>query len=378
MDKTKVIILITIVVAIFVGIYFLIPSSTPTKVNVVITIFDNQNLNKYSNQVIEKTIEELMINNPTEIDLSLLTASNNSKHRITIKMKPGDAELNWKNEVKKTFEKLLKDSIITTITSESINDLFIQTLQMIKDNGKDEGNYYILTGSFPECYNKTSSLILKNKIIELTKGIQTKSKIIWSVLDTRENEEEILKSLISSNLSSIIDRRIIFDKSRECTEKISQQVFGIFFDKLDNENSKEFINYLKNIFGENIILTIWNDGAQNNKTLNLSKKDSLNLDAIKALSALEKGRWTSIGYLLKQASNNFAQLHDSLTKNLFIIGNLPLESKGNQLDAETWKLLQSIKKLSITIYHSSNFKENETDKTFIEGLKYYKINFRKN
>ncbi len=132
MDKTKITILIAIVIIIFIGIYFLIPSSTPTKINVVITILDNQNLNNYLNQVIEKTIEELMINNPTEIDLSLLTTSNILKHKINIKMKPGDSELNWKHDVKNTLEKLLKDSTMRSITNKSINDLFIQTLHMIK------------------------------------------------------------------------------------------------------------------------------------------------------------------------------------------------------------------------------------------------------
>lgn len=376
MDKTKITILIAIVIIIFIGIYFLIPSSTPTKINVVITILDNQNLNNYSNQVIEKTIEELMINNPTEIDLSLLTTSNILKHKINIKMKPGDSELNWKHDVKNTLEKLLKDSTMRSITNKSINDLFIQTLHMIKDNGKEEGNYFILTGSFPECYDEESSKLLINNINETTKGIQTKSKIIWSVLDTRENEEEILKTLIASNFSSIIDRRIIFNNSRECIERTSQQIYGIFFDRLDYENAKEFINYLKRNFGENIKLTLWNDGPQNNITLTFSKKDSLNLEAIKAFIELKEGRWTSVGYLIKQATNYLSQLQDTSTKNLIIIGNFPMESKGNQLDAETWKLLQSIQNLSITLYRSSNFKENKTDKTFIEGLRYYKINFK--
>lgn len=378
MDKTKIIILITVVVVIFVGIYLLIPSSTPTKINVVITILDNQNLNNYLNQVIEKTIEELMINNPTEIDLSLLTATNIGKHKINMKMKPGDSELNWKNEIKKTFENLLKDSTSTSITNKSINDLFIQTLYMIKDNGIVEGNYFILTGSFPECYDEESSRSLINNINEITKGIHTKSKIIWSVLDTRENEEEILKTLIASNFSNVIDRRIIFNNSRECIEKTSKQIYGIFFDRLNYENAKEFINYLKRNFGENINLTLWNDSPKNNITLTFSKHDSINLDAVKEFIELKEGRWSSIGYLLKQATNYLSQLQDTSTKNLIIIGNFPKESKGNQLDPETWKLLQSIQNLSITLYRTSNFKENKTDKTFIEGLKYYNINFKKN
>lgn len=378
MNKSKIFVLIAITLAVLIGIYFLIPSSSPSRINVVITVLEKQNLNTYLNQVIEKAIEEVMINNPIEIDLSLLTASNDSKRKINIKMKPGDSELNWKNEVKKTVDKLLKDSIITSITNQSINDLIIQTLQMIKDKADDEGNYYILTGSFPECYDHTSSELLKHKINEIAKGVKTRSKFIWSVLDTRKNEDEILKSLITTNITSVIDRRIIFDKSRECIENSSQQVFGIFFDKLSNDQGIEFINYLRKNFGNNLTFTIWNDGPKNNMVLELSKNDSLNSNAPNTFSDLKKGRWPSIGYLLKQATNNFAQLPDSLSKNLVIIGNLPLEGTGNQLDAETWRLLQSIKKLSITLFRYSDFNENEIDKTLIDGLRYYKINFRKN
>ena len=377
MNKTKLIIFIGIIIGIFTAIYFLIPTSAPSKINVVVTILDNQNLNTYTNKVIERTLEEIMINNPTEIDLSLLTVSKDSKYKVKIKMKPGDSDVNWKNNVRITLEKLLKNSTITAITNQSINDLFIQSIQMIKDNVKEEGNYFIITGSFPECYDKASSLMLKNKIIEITNGIHTKGKIIWSVLDTRENEEEVLKSLISTNFCSIIDRRIIFDKSRDCIDKNSQQVFGIFFDKLDNEKANEFINFLKNKFGDNIKLTVWNDGIHNNKTSYIFKKDSLNLDALNILRGLEKARWTSIGFLIKQAANHLTQFNDSTLKNLIIIGNLPREGKGNQLDKETWQLLQKINELSVILYRPSYFKENEIDKVFKEGLKLFKINYNK-
>lgn len=376
MNKIKIIILVSILLAILLGLFYLIPSKSPTKINVFVTILDNQNFEKHTNKVVEKVTEELMHNNPIEIDLSILTVSNENKHKMTINMKPGESELNWKSEVKRTLEKLLKDTTITNISNQSTNDLFLQTLQLMKDNGESEENYYILTGAFPECYNDIYSKTLMDNINNSLKGFQTKSKIIWSILDTRENEESILKSLTLLNSFPLIDRRIIFEKSRECVENSSQQVFGVFFDKFNIVNSKDFSIYLENNFGDNVSLTIWNDGIYNNKVLNFSKQDTINKSNYNILTSLDKGRWSSIGYLLKQATNKFVQLPDSIDKTLFIIGNLPLESKGNQLDLETWKLLQNIKNLNVIIYHPSDFRENETDKVFVEGLKYYKIKFK--
>jgi hypothetical protein len=378
MNKTKVIILVAIVIAIFVGIYLSISSSSSSSErNIVITILDNQGLDTYSNQVIDNTINEIMINNPTEINISILTTSNNNKRKTTLRMKPNEAEMQWENEIRTTLKKLLKGSVVTSPTNQSTNDLVIQTIQRMKDNGNDAGNYYILTGSFPECYDNESSSTLKNKIIELTKGFHTKSKIIWCVFDTRKNEYEIFKTLQTSNICPFVDSRVIAEKSRECPEINAQNIYGIFFDKLKEDQAREFFNYLKNKFGENIKLTIWNDSPHNNEIINLYKKDSLN-DYIKLLGKLEKGKWTSIGYLLKQASNNFLQLNDSLTRNLMIIGNLPLEGTGNQLDRPTWQLLKDIKNLSITLYKPMGVKDNKTDKAFKDGFKYYKIDYKTN
>jgi hypothetical protein len=248
---------------------------------------------------------------------------------------------------------------------------------MIKDKSKNSEYFFIITGSFPECYDKESAISLKNNILETSKGLNTTNKIIWNVLDTRENEEEILKTMQTANFCPILDRRIIFEKSRVCLDSSLTNLYCIFFDKLTSDQVNEFWNFIKNNYGKNINLTIWNDGPLNNKTIRTFGKDTLINEEIQLLENLTKGTWTSIGYLFKQASNNLMQINDSIPKNLIIFGNLPSEDKGSQLDPQTWKRLNNIKNLSITLYKPKGVKDNKTDKAIIEGFKYYKINYKK-
>ncbi len=377
MNKTKLAILIIVIIGVFVCIYFLFPPTQTSKLSVVVTILDNQHLNDYLNQISDKTIEEIIANKPLEIDMTLLSASNTPKNKIHLKMKPNESEIQWENTIKNAFVKLLKDTIITSLTNQSANDLIAQTIKMIKDKSKNSEYFFIITGSFPECYDKESAISLKNNILETSKGLNTTNKIIWNVLDTRENEEEILKTMQTANFCPILDRRIIFEKSRVCLDSSLTNLYCIFFDKLTSDQVNEFWNFIKNNYGKNINLTIWNDGPLNNKTIRTFGKDTLINEEIQLLENLTKGTWTSIGYLFKQASNNLMQINDSIPKNLIIFGNLPSEDKGSQLDPQTWKRLNNIKNLSITLYKPKGVKDNKTDKAIIEGFKYYKINYKK-
>ncbi len=377
MNKTKLVILIIVIIGVFVCIYFLFPPTQTSKLSVVVTILDNQHLNDYLNQISDKTIEEIIANKPLEIDMTLLSASNTPKNKIHLKMKPNESEIQWENTIKNAFVKLLKDTIITSLTNQSANDLIAQTIKMIKDKSKNSEYFFIITGSFPECYDKESAISLKNNILETSKGLNTTNKIIWNVLDTRENEEEILKTMQTANFCPILDRRIIFEKSRVCLDSSLTNLYCIFFDKLTSDQVNEFWNFIKNNYGKNINLTIWNDGPLNNKTIRTFGKDTLINEEIQLLENLTKGTWTSIGYLFKQASNNLMQINDSIPKNLIIFGNLPSEDKGSQLDPQTWKRLNNIKNLSITLYKPKGVKDNKTDKAIIEGFKYYKINYKK-
>lgn len=377
MNKQKLVILILVIIGVFVCIYFLFPPAQTSKLSVVVTILDNQHLNDYLNQISDKTIEEITANKPLEIDLTLLSASNTRKNKIHLKMKPNESEIQWENTIKNAFVKLLKDTTITTLTNQSTNDLIAQTIKMIKDKSKNSEYFFIITGSFPECYDKESVITLKNNILETSKGLNTNNKIIWNVLDTRENEEEILKTMQTANFCPILDRRIIFEKSRECLDSSLTNIYCIFFDKLTSEQVNEFLNFIKNNYGKNINLTIWNDGPLNNKTIRTSGKDTLSNEDTQLLGTLSKGTWTSIGYLFKQASNNLMQINDSLPRKLIIFGNLPSEDKGSQLDPQTWKRLNNIKNLSITLYKPKGVKDNKTDNAFIEGFKYYKIDYKK-
>jgi len=79
MNKTKLVILIIVIIGVFVCIYFLFPPTQTSKLSVVVTILDNQHLNDYLNQISDKTIEEIIANKPLEIDMTLLSASNTPK-----------------------------------------------------------------------------------------------------------------------------------------------------------------------------------------------------------------------------------------------------------------------------------------------------------
>jgi len=379
MDKKKITLLIVIFLIFIIGIYFILPTPFPNKVTVVLTILDNQYLNTYCEQVVEKTLDEFTKNIPLEVEFKVLSTSSLNKRNAIIKIKPGESEIVWNNRIRNIFNELLKDSVYTNITNQSINDLIMQTVHLISEIDNKNKNYIIFTGSFPDCYDKISTELLKSQITQKVKDIninsQNKSTIIWSVLDTRANEEDILVTIKNTRLANVIDRRIIFEKSRDCIEEKRNNIYGIFFDKLSLEKAMDFIKKMHSQFGDNLKLTIWNDGALNNKVIYLSNNDILNKENLEIFNQLEVGQWTSIGFLLKQSANFFAQLDDSLSKNLVIIGNFPQESKGNQLDPKTWDLIKKIQNLTIYFYRSNFLKLNSTDKEFLFGLNYHKISY---
>jgi len=217
MDKKKITLLIVIFLIFIIGIYFILPTPFPNKVTVVLTILDNQYLNTYCEQVVEKTLDEFTKNIPLEVEFKVLSTSILNKRNAIIKIKPGESEIVWNNRIRNIFNELLKDSVYTNITNQSINDLIMQTVHLISEIDNKNKNYIIFTGSFPDCYDKISTELLKSQITQKVKDIninsQNKSTIIWSVLDTRANEEDILVTIKNTRLANVIDRRIIFEKS---------------------------------------------------------------------------------------------------------------------------------------------------------------------
>ncbi len=198
--------------------------------------------------------------------------------------------------------------------------------------------------------------------------------LIWNVIDTRTAELEVLKSL-----SFATDERIVFDKPRICSDTASTRVFCMFFDKANGEKGPEFMQFLKNSYGGSLALTIWNDGKNNNASIPVNFADTTSVtQATKLLSSLDKGQWTSIGFLLKQAVNHLKQLPEGDEKRLVVYGNVPDEGKGSQLDPNTWKNLVGVKNLKIYKFLPKGSRKRENDKNFIFGLKYYKLNYIEN
>ncbi len=376
MSKLKLILLIGGVIAIIGVIIFITQSSNPANINVTFTILDNQNVNDYSNDIINNTVDELFNSDLTEINVKVITASNNTK-QLLIKKKPWDSDVNWKTEIRIAFEKLLQDSCITQITDKSANDLILQTLKLLKDKSKKDRNYYIISGSFPLCYNDQSSNELIRELSSLNKGIKTNSKVIWCIMDTRITEEKILKSLSSSKLFSVIDRRIIFPQTRVCPDNNKQNIYGIFFNPLNKDQANEFLKYLRLNYGDNN-LTIYNNDLKYGTTLNFSKPEDNSNQNMDLLATLKSGGWESIGILLNQTINEISKLNDSTSsKTIMIVGNLPsVEGNAQVFKPDDWKRLKNIKNLSFIIYKPKSYKLNNTDKAFTIGLKYYEINFR--
>lgn len=371
----KKVILIFIVLAILASLlwFFISTGNQTQKVTVVMLNLDSD-IN-YLDKVINE-IAQIAFESSDNISLTIISKPGYQKD-VVIESPPDFVEESvYLKQTKDTLKLLLKDKVL--LDEKDVNIQFEALINALNNTKADNYHSLFLVGLFPNCYNKQ----LTNDVIKTIKGkfnanVSSNHKITWMIKSNeKEPEQLILKTLIDLKLS--IDNKEVSVNQRICSENAKKDIFGIFFNKLNQEQYIEFSNFLINKFGNNNSLVIWNDGPSNNKVVEFSSNDSTNSNTFNILNKLEKGRWTSIGFLLKQATNSFSQLNDTLEKKLLLIGNLPMESKGNQLDTETWKQLQSIKKMSIVFFRPNNFKYNETDKAFIEGLKYYKINYTEN
>lgn len=374
MDIKKLIILLALAIGIIVAIVIILPNGNCNKMEFHIGILGNQFVSENENQIIDK-ISQVFIDkgNPSEVTLFLYSSSKTAKTKIELNRKPADNDKKWEFDVKNAVKSILKDSSIINLTNQNTNEQILQFLKLISSNIEDKCKIYFLTGSFPDCYDDISANALIGNMPKAISEQSIKSEFYWCVLDVRKNEELVFKELEKRKELNVIDRRIIFSKSRECFERSIQKVYGMFFNNLSEEQSKEFINYIQNKWGKNLELTIWNDGVLNNSKVILSDNEKNSTEIKKTLSAIEKGKWHSINYLIKQSINILTQQPDTLNKMLIIVGNLPSESKGNQLILENWKQLKAIKNIEVEFYLPYGTKMNKIDNAFIEGLEDYKI-----
>lgn len=181
-----------------------------------------------------------------------------------------------------------------------------------------------------------------------------------------EEPESILYDFLKNSSIKFIDNQIIVAK-RICP-KSSKQIYSLFFNPIDSNNIQYFENFLSANFGKSINLKIWNDSPNNGKVISTEQNSKFNQNDSKLLNKLTKGQWTSIGYLIKQATNEFASMHDTTEKNLIIVAPMPLESKGQEIDPNVWKSLSNLKNINVFYIYTRKSRLNKIDNALKYGF----------
>lgn len=285
----------------------------------------------------------------------------------------------YRKKFESTVDSMLKSLKNQSVSIEKTNAIFEQFANnMNLEENLSNSKYYIFIGTMPskdvDCYDKgnAKSLNIKEKIkVKKT----DKVNIIWALKTSDKDPEQAIYNEISKLGFKCTYTPIITPTRVPCNLPPNNNLYSIFFDKLDETKAKDFLTYLTNTYGDNLRLTIWNDGVKNNTVVNINKSNLGSDSILKVFGILDKGKWTSIGYLVKQAVNNLSQIKSTENKNLLIVGNFPVESKGSQLDKDTWKLLKSIEKLNLILCKKNSSRENETDKAVKYGFEYFKIKY---
>lgn len=274
---------------------------------------------------------------------------------------------------KKEKIEILIDSLMYYLSRDTANSVLhpnikIETvLNLIKSSKNDLYNHIYLVGAFTDCYSIKDAEESVQSISLDSFGMNLEYCQIINLLKTNNKEPEIL--VLNEFIRKGVKIVSIPQQSeiRVCKKNNLKDVHTIFFKKLNEENTTKFLAYLQKEYSKDIRLIVWNSGLLNNKVIELVP-DSLD-SIVKQLSALEDGSWTSIGFLINQANVALRQLPDSVEKDLVIIGSLPSESKGNQVDPSLWISMSKINNLDVFFGLPYNIKETLSDKGIINGVK---------
>ena len=349
----------------------LVSCSEPANYDVI--ILDNNVDNKTINDIATSIYNDAVSKNPAVEDLILNVKSNNIQSKFGLTL-PGFAS-------DKDRIKLIDDSLDSNINSihnkivsnpnESANNQ-IEELARVLSNIKDYTTVFI-AGKFPNCYDKENSekalnILKKNLTIKDSSLIE----INWMLQSNSEEPESILLDYLKNSGITFNNNQITVAK-RVCTSS-SRNVFSVFFNPLDSSDVISFEKFLSTNFGKNVNLKIWNDSKINDRIISSNQNAQFQASDRKILNELSKGQWTSIGYLIKQATNEFAAMHDSVKKDLIIVAPLPLENKGKEIDPNVWKTLSTIKNLNVYYIYPGKVNLSLVDKAFKGGFKKNNIN----
>ncbi|MFN3781518.1 MAG: hypothetical protein ACK4SO_05030, partial [Candidatus Kapaibacteriota bacterium] len=248
MNKIKLIGLLLIISILVVVVYFYFSSQPPSEIKLKILVLNNDYLrNPEHDSAFSRELTSLIMEkyNPTYLQIKIYGSSKLPKSEFEIKQKPGENEKIWREQIYRTLFSIFADTTDISLSNESTNDLFIDFLKKIQKEPHDPRLLFVLAGSFPNCYNYNSKKELLEKIKDFTKNNNQKPKPIYSFLINPRLglEAEIIDSLKSSQNYIVEEIAIAPDIRRECFETKFPRFFGMFYKKLNYQQSADFLEF---------------------------------------------------------------------------------------------------------------------------------------
>ncbi len=380
MNKTKVVVLLLVFAGIIFALIYYFRSQPPADVRLRIFVFNNDYLrNPEHDSAFARELANLLMEkyNPTNLQIKLYGSTKLPKSEFELKIKPGESEKIWKEVIYQKIFGIFKDTTDISLSNESTNDLFIDFLKKIEKEANDPRAVFVFAGSFPNCYNYTSRSELLAKVKEFVGNKNFESTQIYSLLiNPREGlEKDIIDSLDATKNFQVEEITLAPDLRRECFEAKFPRFLGMFFKKLDYQESSLLLDFIKQTGGNQFIFTIWNDGPKNNTKIVYSDDKIDSADFVNILQGVQNADWTSVNFLFKQAYNQLSLLPDTIKKHWVFIGNFPPAGDQPSLNKEYWENLKKIRNLAIYHYLPLRAKRNSYEKRFFEVIKkYYGLN----
>lgn len=380
MDKTKLTIILILLAIIIAGVIYLFVESKPPIYNVKVLILNNDyiSIDTIANNVSEKLAQELSKDKPTQLNFSFYTTTRIFKPDYELKIRPGEDLQKWKFRIKEYFYKTLRDTILISLENQKINDLVLKFISdAFADQSNRESTYYIITGTFPECYDHESKKTLIEAIMNLTKKnkVVEPVNLITALVDARKKvEKEIQDSLVATNKFNLKRLDVDLETERKCVPLDLPNLFCIFFDKFDPPYSDKVLDFINKHIGNRFFVTFWNDGPKNGVNLLFLSRGMDSTEFFNTSSAMVKCNWTSLNFLFKQALHQISKMPDTVFKHLIFIGKFPESQNEKILKKEIWDSFAKIKNLYWYHYLPLEEKPGIFEKKVFPVLeKYYKI-----
>lgn len=372
----KYLFLTAIVVLVGIPLWLKFEGCQPSKQNHTIHLYIFGNEQQWNDH--EKNA--VLANFDNELDehkIIIHSANNTGGDELIIKKVGGLTNENaYKNYFNKKVDSLSKAAgKYAKVNSSSANSLVEQCLNTLSNaKDKDEAIKIVWLGTFPIGYsdNDVQKLNINTK---LKKSEYNNIELNWTLRTCdAEPEYKLIKSFESKGIR-VMNNTQVTPKRPDGIEKSLKPIYAIMLNKLDIQQSKELEMYLRMNYGQNLKLTLWNDGIKNNSIVQFTDSKPSNDSTLSIFSQLDRAKWTSFGYLIKQAVNNLQQSKLTYKTPLLLVGNMPAEGRGTQLSRDTWDLLKTMKNIELVLYMPSGSKINELDKLLRLGLTNLKINY---